>query len=88
MDLLNIFWWEWLWLSVEEWLLPVFHHDLNLSDVLLHLLNESVDVRDDGHALVDEWINVLGVPFEVNDTWLEGVVHFHDSVVEKWLLDW
>ena len=56
-------------LSLEEGLLAPHVHDLNhLADVLLHLLDELVDVGDDDHSLVDEGIDILGVPLEGVDT--------------------
>lgn len=47
-------------LSLEEGLLAPHVHDLNhLADILLHLLDELVDVGHNGHGLVDEGIDVL-----------------------------
>jgi len=68
VDLFKIIWEEWLQLSLEEWFLPRGHHSLNLLDVLLHLLDELVLLIDNIHGLLDEWINVLGVPLQCFNT--------------------
>jgi len=42
VDLLKIFWVEWLQFSLKKWLLPGAHHGLNLLNVVLHLLDKLV----------------------------------------------
>jgi hypothetical protein len=46
VNLLKILWEEWLQFSLEKWLLPGLHHLLNLLDVILHLLDKLILVRN------------------------------------------
>lgn len=86
--LYQIIWSERLVPSVEEWLGPVLHHLLHFLDVVFHLLDLSVNDENLGHALLDEWLNVLRVPSQGVETWLEQLVQLVDSVLHKWLLNW
>jgi hypothetical protein len=74
-------------LTLEERLVPGGHDDANLADVLLHLLNEDVDLSDDLHAVRNEGVNSLRAPLKSLYTRLEGVHHEDNSVLEERLLD-
>jgi hypothetical protein len=74
-------------LTLEERLVPGGHDGADLADVLLHLLDEDVDLSDDLHAVGDEGVNSFGAPLKGLYTRLEGVHHEDDSVLEEGLLD-
>lgn len=46
-------------LAFIERLLPLFHESVDFVDVILHLLNEDVNISYDLHGGVDEGVNVL-----------------------------
>jgi len=60
---------------------------LDFLDVVFHLGNKLVDLCDDSHGVLDEWINALRVPFKIFNTFKERAIHLFDSVSEKWLLN-
>jgi len=74
-------------LAFEEGLVPGDHDGTDLADVVLHLLDEDVDLGDDLHAVGDEWVDAFGAPLESLYTRLEGVHHEDDSLLEERLLD-
>lgn len=46
-------------LALIKRLLPLFHESVDFVDVILHLLNEDIDISYDLHSVVDEGVNVL-----------------------------
>ena len=74
-------------LAFEEGLVPGHHDGTDLADVVLHLLDEDVDLGDVLHANGDELVNAFGAPLEGFNTRLEGFHHEVDSLLEEGLLD-
>jgi len=84
----QIIWGERLVPSIEERNGPVLHHHLHFLDIVFHLFDLSVNNENVGHALLDKWLNVLRVPSQGVETWLEELVHLIYSVLHKWFLNW
>ena len=57
-------------------------------DVVFHFGDKLVNLKDVSHCVLDEWVNSLGVPFELIDTFREREVHLFDSIGKKWFLNW
>lgn len=75
-------------LSLEQGgLAPKVHGFNHFADVLFHLFDKLINLSHDCHSLVDEWIDVILVPLESVDTWLEGLVHLLDSLHHQRLLN-
>ena len=87
VSLLEVIWERWSHFSFEKWFFPADHHVLDLLDVVFHLGNELVNFKDDGHGILDEWVNSLGVPLKLINTLLERAVHLLDSIGKEWLLN-
>ena len=85
---MEVIWERWSHFSFEKWFLPADHHVLDLLDVVFHFGDKLVNLKDVSHCVLDEWVNSLGVPFELFDTFLEREVHLIDSIGKKWLLNW
>jgi len=76
-------------LSLEKRSLTPQIHDLNhLADILFHLFDEFINIGDNLHSLVDKRINVLRVPLESINTWLESLIHRLNTSHHQGLLNW
>jgi hypothetical protein len=84
---LNILSGESFTLTLIEGFSPLLHNLLHLFDVFLHLLHELIDLSTNLESFVDEGVDVIGVPFEVNETGVESVKHQNDTVLEERLLN-
>jgi hypothetical protein len=67
-------------LTLIERLLPLFHESVDFVDIILHLLNEDINVSYDLHSVVDEGVNVIRVPPESINTGLEGIAHLLNAI--------
>jgi len=88
VSLLEVIWERWPHFSFEKWFFPADHHVLDFLDVVFHFGDKLVNLKDVSHCVLNEWVNSLGVPFELIDTFREREVHFFDSIGKKWFLNW
>lgn len=87
VSLLQVFGEQGFVFTLEQWLLPLGHLSLHLSNVVLHLFYEIVNFLHANHALLNEDVDSWGVPAEVGDSWLKTCVDLLNALGEKGLFN-
>jgi len=88
MILFKLIWREWFHSSVKERVLPLDHHIFHLVNIFFHEINKLMNVSDNFHGILDEWVNAWRVPFEVGNTWFKSFVDSLNSVKQQWFFNW
>ncbi len=83
MLLLEILRREWFILALDKWLVsPLLHVVLHLAYILLHFLDEGVYVLDHHHRALNEGINALVLPAELDDPGFHISIDAVNSILE------